>query len=118
MNDKKIRETSMRPRRTTSRGSIMKRMFLSVAFRLGLAMLALSPLTAASAQPAAQTPASAFETEVAAAKAAMMGDPETALKHARAATSLSRRQRDAAARQIGEATGNWLEGEALIRVNR
>ncbi|MGZ8998697.1 MAG: hypothetical protein ACXW2T_07575, partial [Allosphingosinicella sp.] len=72
----------------------------------------------APAQPAAPAPASAFEAKVMAAKTAMMGDPETALKHARAAISLSRNDPNLQARLIGEATGHWLEGEALIRVNR
>jgi diguanylate cyclase (GGDEF)-like protein len=69
----------------------------------------------ASAQPA---PASRFEAEVGMAKSAMMGDPEIALKHARAAIALSRRDPDPKARLIGEATGHWLEGESLLRVNR
>ena len=84
----------------------------------------LSPMTAAPAQmgaatqTSAATPASPFDNEVAAAKAAMMGDPETALTHARSATRLSRNNPNARDRLIGEATGYWLEGEALIRVNR
>ena len=93
---------------------------------MALAFVVISPLAAASARPAspasnlsAAAPASSpFETEVAAAKAAMMGNPEQALTHARNAAALSRRNPDATARQIGEATGYWLEGEALIRVNR
>jgi diguanylate cyclase (GGDEF)-like protein len=48
----------------------------------------------------------------------MMGDPEAALRHARAATALSRDNPNARARLIEEATSYWLEGEALIRVNR
>jgi len=93
---------------------------------MALAFVVVSPLAAASARPASPTsnpsaaaPASSpFETEVAAAKAAMMGNPELALTHARTAAALSRRNPDANARQIGEATGYWLEGEALVRVNR
>ena len=77
-----------------------------------------APAQPASAQPASAQPATPFETEVAAAKAAMMGNPEEALTHARAAAAISRRNPDATARQIGEATGYWLEGEALVRVNR
>jgi hypothetical protein len=52
------------------------------------------------------------------AYAAMMGDPETALRHARTAGELSRANPDAQARSIEEATAAWLEAEALMRVNR
>ena len=92
---------------------------LTVKAFMGLAVLGLTPLAAAPAQPAASAaPASRFDGEVAAAKAAMMGDPETALRHARAAIALSRNEPDATARLVAEATGHWLQGEALIRVNR
>ena len=100
----------------------------SVTVRLGIALFAMSaPATAfaqsaaqpkAQARPAAPAPANGFDAEVMAAKTAMMGDPETALKHARSAISLSRNEPNPQARLIGEATGHWLEGEALIRVNR
>src|SRR5687768_18496279 len=89
---------------------------LIVTFLLALASLGLSPLAAQTTQPT--TPASPFEARVASAKAAMMGDPEAALRHARAATVLSRNNPNTRARLIEEATGYWLEGEALIRVNR
>jgi tetratricopeptide (TPR) repeat protein len=61
---------------------------------------------------------SGFAAEVAAARAAMMADPEAALRHARAAGELSRSNPDAHARSIAEATASWLEAEALMRVNR
>ena len=97
---------------------------LTITFLLSLASLAVTAPALAQSKgqpvPVAKqaSPANGFEAEVLAAKTAMMGDPEAALAHARAATSLSRRNPDAKARLIGEATGHWLEGEALIRVNR
>ena len=101
----------------------MKSRNFIVTIIMALAFMVVGPLASASARPAPTQPASAqpsspFETEVAAAKGAMMGNPEEALTHARNAAALSRRNPDATARQIGEATGYWLEGEALVRVNR
>src|SRR5688572_10379215 len=94
----------------------MKPRSFIVTFLVTMASLVLSPLAAQTPQSGA--PNSPFETRVAAAKAAMMGDPEAALRHARAATALSRNNPNARARLIEEATSYWLEGEALIRVNR
>lgn len=94
----------------------MKSKAYIVTLLMALASLALTPLAAQTAQPA--TPGTPFEAQVAAAKAAMMGDPAAALRHARAATSLGRVNPDANARRIEEATGYWLEAEALIRVNQ
>ena len=92
---------------------------LRVAVLIGLACVAASSVAAAPRQPSAQAqPTSRFDAEVTAAKTAMMGDPETALRHARAIIALSAATRDPVARQIEAATGYWLEGEALIRVNR
>jgi diguanylate cyclase (GGDEF)-like protein len=99
----------------------MKPGTVTTAILMSLALLAISPVAAASDPPAAAAAApqsQGFEAEVTAAKTAMMGKPELALKHARAARALSRRNPDAKARLIGEATSYWLEGEALIRVNR
>ncbi len=90
----------------------------AAAFLASLALLVLQPLAAAMAQPTSSAPAGTFDGEVAAAKAAMMGHPEQALRHARAAISLSRNIPDAGSRLIAEATGQWLEGESLMRVNR
>ena len=94
----------------------MKSKSFIVAMLAGLAAFSMSPLAAQTAQPSAA--ASPFEAQVGAAKAAMMGDPNAALRHARAATELSRRNPNARARLIEEATGHWLEGEALIRINQ
>ena len=94
----------------------MKSTSLIVTVLAALASVTMSPVAAQTASPAA--PSTPFEARVAQAKAAMMGDPEAALRHARAATALSQDNPDARARLIEEATGYWLEGEALIRVNR
>jgi diguanylate cyclase (GGDEF)-like protein len=84
---------------------------------LGHQAAALAQTTPAnSAGPVA--PATPFDAQVAAAKGAMMGDPEAALQHAHSAVALSSREANANTRLIQEATGHWLEGEALIRVNR
>src|SRR5687767_15086165 len=98
----------------------MKPRSITTAILMSLALLALSPAVAAtgSQKSAATSPSQAFEAEVTAAKTAMMGDPEAALKNARAAIALSGSIPNAKARLIGEATGRWLEGESLIRVNR
>ena len=88
-----------------------------IAVLLSLAMTGVSPAAMAQAQPATVAE-SGFAAAVAAARSSMMGDPETALRHARSAVELSRNNSDANARLIEEATGSWLEAEALMRVNR
>ena len=113
----------LRPIARSGQGGVqaMKRGSLFAKLSMGLSILLLTPLAAATAQssPAAPAgPATPFEAEVAAAKGAMMGDPEQALRHARGAIALSARNPQPRARLIEEATGHWLEGEALIRVNR
>lgn len=87
-----------------------------------VSILALAAATAVPAAPALAQIASAarersFQAEVDQAKAAMMGDPEAALAHARAAISLSGGLADAKSRALAQATGQWLEAEALMRVN-
>ncbi len=86
-------------------------------------MLLAAPLTAwakpavspqAAAAPAADTP---IDARLAAAKAAMMGDPQTALTLSGQALDLAKASRDARrAEQI--ASAQWLQGEALLRLNR
>jgi tetratricopeptide (TPR) repeat protein len=88
-----------------------------IAVLMSLALAGVSPAAMAQAQ-SATVAESGFAVEVAAARAAMMGDPETALRHARAAIAISQSNTDASARPIEEATGAWLEAEALMRVNR
>ena len=88
------------------------------AVLLAIAALVLRPESVAFAQVASPPAAGTFDAEVAAAKSAMMADPEAALVHARLATSLSRSLANPSARPVAEATGQWLESEALLRVNR
>lgn len=98
-------------------GVLMNPRFHKVAVLMSLAMVGVSPAAMAQAQTATVAE-SGFAAEVAAARAAMMGDPAAALRHAQAATALGRSNPDAQARLIEEATGSWLEAEALMRVNR
>ncbi|MBU1376554.1 MAG: tetratricopeptide repeat protein [Alphaproteobacteria bacterium] len=63
------------------------------------------------AVPAAAAP-DAFETRVAASKSAMMVDPQVALREAVAA------EKAAGAKSERTATAQWLQGEALLRLNR
>src|SRR5688572_10070244 len=88
-----------------------------IAVLANLALVGVSPAATAQA-PAATASESGIAAEVAAARAAMMADPEAALRHARAAGELSRSHPDAHSRAIAEATASWLEAEALMRVNR
>ena len=88
-----------------------------IAVLTSLALAGAGAATVAQAQSAMVAP-SGFAAEAAAARAAMMGDPEAALRHARAARQLSASNADAPARLIEEATASWLEAEALMRVNR
>lgn len=72
--------------------------------------------TAGNIFPAAAASSLSFSEEVAAAKAAMMADPGTALQHAREAYRIE--QVSGAGDQEHEAEAAWLEGEALTRLNR
>jgi diguanylate cyclase (GGDEF)-like protein len=95
----------------------MKFKALTISF-LALAAATVTVPAPALAQAASTTRMRSFDTEVSQAKAAMMGDPEAALAHARAAISLSSGIADVKARSLAEATGQWLESEALMRVNK
>ncbi|MBL8773778.1 MAG: tetratricopeptide repeat protein [Phenylobacterium sp.] len=68
-------------------------------------------------EPAALAPATPFDQRVAAAKQAMMADPQTALSESLAALDAARRE-TGAARSERIATAQWLQGEALLRLNR
>jgi signal transduction histidine kinase len=77
---------------------------------------AASAHAAPAAAPDGQ-PLGDYASRIAAAKAAMMAEPQTALKRALEALDLARRQAGPAqAERI--ATAQWLEGEALLRLNR
>ena len=95
----------------------MKTKTIKITLLASLAFMGTIPMAAAQAQQAEATQ-SGFTAEVAAARAAMMADPEAALRHARAAVQLAAGNPDGHGRQIEQATGAWLEAEALMRVNR
>jgi diguanylate cyclase (GGDEF)-like protein len=82
----------------------------------GLLMGAAIPALAVAAQATGATAAARFDSEVAAAKSAMMSDPDVALTHAKAATALAKTLPGDNG-LVGEATGEWLQGEALSRLN-
>lgn len=82
------------------------------------------PAGAVLAQPSAlptaganSGPAAAFERHLGSAKAAMMSDPGAALRDARVAIAIGKGLPQNKS-QIAVATGQWLEGEALTRLNR
>ena len=95
----------------------MKPKTIKVALLASLAFSGTLPTAVAQAQQA-EVAQSGFAAEVAAARAAMMADPEAALQHARTAVGLAAANADAHAGLIEQATGAWLEAEALMRVNR
>ena len=96
----------------------MRGRLVTIGAMLSAAALVVPPASAAPATSPAPVALSRFDAEVSAAKAAMMANPAAALKHARAAIELSRTNGSVADRLSGELTGRWLEGEALVRVNR
>ncbi|MCC6920346.1 MAG: tetratricopeptide repeat protein [Alphaproteobacteria bacterium] len=99
----------------------MMRALLAGAVLCGVAALP-APAQAAPAPPSAVTDrlagSSAFEAAVAEAKSAMMGDPELALSHAREAGALAETIGDPAGRDLALAAADWLQAEALGRLNR
>ncbi len=72
----------------------------------------------AAARPPPAADISAFDSQVGAAKAAMMGAPQEALARAQGALTLARGQDGDPRRAVKIATAQWLEGEALLRLNR
>ena len=84
------------------------------AISLGAWLLASSALAATEA-PAQPTP---FTRAIASAKSAMMGEPKAALGQSLDALSLARREPMSPQRTTDIATAQWLEGEALLRLDR
>ena len=84
--------------------------------RLAIVLVPLAlAATPARAQDAARF--DAFDRSVAATKAAMMGDPQAALKTAGRSLALARTLPPGARAEIARATAQWLEAEALIGIN-
>jgi diguanylate cyclase (GGDEF)-like protein len=84
--------------------------------RFGLLLAALSLTLAAPAIADSQSHSAAFDKTIEEAKTVMMADSAQALKLARNAKALVKEQSDAAIRD--RLTAQWLEGEALMRLNR
>lgn len=80
---------------------------------IAAALLCASPALGQSVQPVPQTP---YERHIAAAKAQMMGDSSAAL-----AAAIDAEKAAAAVREnpgMARLTAKWLQGEALMRLNR
>ena len=82
---------------------------------LPLLPVALVISGAATAAPADQ--GASFDKRVEATKAAMMGDPKTALRMAASVLSMARELPPGRDRQVSIATAEWLQGEAHIFLN-
>lgn len=65
----------------------------------------------------AETKTSAFETQIADTKSSMMSDPGSALKSARKAATIANAMPEKES-ALAIATSQWLEGEALTRLNK
>ena len=83
----------------------------------GLAATALFSASAVRAEPL-QPPRPAFESAVAAAKAAMVTNPQGALRQSLAALAAARGEPANPRQAEHVATAQWLQGEALLRLNR
>jgi signal transduction histidine kinase len=81
---------------------------------------AAAPAAGAQAPSPAPVPASAqgFDGYVAAAKQTMMGDPGAALGEASAALAMAHKEAAGPGQSAHAATAQWLQGEALVRLNR
>jgi signal transduction histidine kinase len=75
-------------------------------------------LAAALSTPAMAQSTAPFDAAVDAAKGAMMANPGVALTHAKAGFELATRGPADPQKPIRLATAQWLEGEALMRLNR
>lgn len=84
------------------------------SFRFSLLVVAMLFALPAAAQPA--FPAR-LETEIGAAKASMMADQATALRHVERIDALARELPDERSRALGLATARWLGAEAHLRSN-
>ena len=91
---------------------VVKRRIWSTVLAL---LLVAAPLAATAAAPS--PPPSPIDARLAAAKAAMMGDPQAALTLSLQALDLAKA--DKGPRRSQEiASAQWLQGEALLRLNR
>ena len=87
-------------------------------FDRSLYLVAAATLLVAAAPAAASAGSSErFELLVADAKSTMLIDPRMAVDKARAAEAFADSTRDKRKRALMQATGQWLRGEALLRLN-
>jgi signal transduction histidine kinase len=91
-------------------------MFRAAALAAALTASLAAPVRASERAPAAAP--SPFDAAIDAAKAAMMTNPGVALTHARAGFEIATRDAADAQTPVRLATAQWLEGEALMRLNR
>ena len=77
---------------------------------IAVALIVCAPIAAIATEPG-------FEAEIQAAKAGMMADSAHALGHARKAEALAGHGTDASS-QVALATAQWLEAEAMVRMDR
>jgi signal transduction histidine kinase/CheY-like chemotaxis protein len=88
-----------------------------LATMLFAAPVATPPTAWAKAAPAPSASAAPFDARLAAAKAAMMGDPQAALTLSSQALDLAKAD-PGPKRAVEIASAQWLQGEALLRLNR
>ncbi len=84
----------------------------AAAILLGIAV------SARAEAPAAAPAAASFEGRVAAAKVAMVADPQVALERSTEALAVAKSQTAEPQQAERMATAQWLQGEALLRLNR
>lgn len=87
-------------------------------FAAAAAVLVTAPLAAHAAGPPKTAASAPFAARIEASKAAMMTDPQVALREAQAALALAQVEASGPARSERAATARWLQGEALLRLNR
>ena len=102
---------------------VVTRRIWSAALAMAFLVAPLTIPLAVWAKPVASTPAAStapdtpFDARLAAAKAAMMGDPQTALTLSGQALDLAKAA-DGPKRSEQIASAQWLQGEALLRLDR
>jgi signal transduction histidine kinase/CheY-like chemotaxis protein len=88
---------------------------VSVASAATQGRAGVAPAAKSGVPPSAQA---RFDAEIAAAKSAMLANPESVLQHAAQAVRIAGAWPASKPRTIATATAQWLQGEALIRLNR
>ena len=89
-----------------------------VVSAIAAAFLLATTASARAAAPVATSAPNSFDGRVAAAKAAMVVDPQIALARSLEALAVARGQARNRTQAENIATAQWLQGEALLRLNR